>query len=72
MSKDRDDSRGENDSTEWTYDGERSKFRAAVERIESNILEIGGDNLVLHWKGLRSADIISRKIVENVRATAAE
>ena len=56
MGRDNDDPKKDNDGKDWTYDGDRSRFRATVERIESAMLEIGGENLVLHWQGQRSSE----------------
>ena len=64
MGRDNDDPKKDNDGEDWTYDGDRSRFRMTVERIESAMLEIGGENLVLHWQGQRSSEKIAQAICE--------
>ena len=62
MSKDMDENTV--GSKPWSYDGDRAKFREAMERIESDLMEIGGANLVKHWLGERSAAAIDRFIAQ--------
>ena len=50
---------------DWTYDGDKTVFRAVRTKIEASLLEHGGPSLLGHWHDEFSHEEILRKIVEH-------